>query len=271
MSLRRTALAIVSGVAFLSAFVHAQWVNYPTAGIPRTADGKPDLSAPAPRTADGRPDFSGVWDVEHNRPCPPGGCADLPVGQEFVNIGSSLKGGLPYLPWAASLAKKRTEDLRLEDPTSFCLPIGIVRLHTMALLKKIVQGPGLLVILNEHNATYRQIFTDGRPLPADPNPSWVGYSSGHWEGDTLVVQTAGFRDGLWLDANGSPLTDGAHVTERFRRVNYGQLTIDVTVNDLKAYSAPWTVRLNQFLALDTDLIDYICNENEKDVRHLVGK
>ena len=169
------------------------------------------------------------------------------------------------------LFRSRTEDLRKEDPTSYCLPIGIVRLHTMALLKKIIQTPGLLVILNEHNATYRQIFTDGRPLPVDPNPSWVGYSSGTWEGDTLVVQTTGFREGLWLDANGSPLTDGARVTERFRRVNYGKLEIDITVNDLKAYRAPWTVRLNQFIALDTDLLDYICNENERDVPHLVGK
>jgi hypothetical protein len=141
----------------------------------------------------------------------------------------------------------------------------------MALLKKIIQVPGLLVILNEHNASYRQIFTDGRPLPADPDPSWVGYSSGSWQGDTLVVQTAGFRDGLWLDANGSPLTEGARVTERFRRVTYGKLEIDVTVDDLKAYSAPWTVRLNQFIALDTDLLDYICNENEKDVPHLIGR
>ena len=139
------------------------------------------------------------------------------------------------------------------------------------MLKKIVQTPGLLVILNEHNASYRQIFTDGRPLPVDPNPSWVGYSSGRWDGDTLVVQSTGFRDGLWLDANGSPLTEGARLTEKFRRVSYGKLQIDVTVDYLKAYSAPWTVSLNQFLALDTDLVDYICHENEKDLPHLVGK
>jgi hypothetical protein len=250
----------------------AQWIRYPTGGVPRTPAGTPNLDAPPPRTADGKPDFSGTWDIEHNRPCPPDGCADMPVGHEFVNIGWSLPGGLlPYRPWAAALAKKRTEELRKEDPTSFCLPIGVVRLHTMALLKKMIQVPGLLVILNEHNATYRQIFTDGRPLPADPNPSWVGYSTGKWEGDTLVVQTTGFRDGLWLDANGSPLTEGARMTERFRRVNYGKLEIDVTVDDPKAYTAPWTVRLNQFIALDTDLLDYICNENERDVPHLVGK
>ena len=134
----------------------------------------------------------------------------------------------------------------------------------MPLLKKIIQVPGLVVILNEQYAMYRQIFTDGRPLPGDPNPSWVGYSSGTWEGDTLVVQTAGFRDGLWLDANGSPMTAGARVTERFRRVSYGKLEIELTVDDLKTYSAPWTVTLNQFIALDTDLLDYICNENERD-------
>jgi hypothetical protein len=239
--------------------------------VPRTPSGTPHLEAPTPRTADGKPDFSGIWDIEHNRPCPPGGCLDFYVGQEFTNIGSSLKGGLPYLPWAAAITKKRTEDLRLEDPNSFCFPIGIVRMHTMPLLKKIVQVPGLLVILNEHDATYRQIFTDGRPLPVDPNPSWVGYSSGTWEGDTLVVQTAGFRDGMWLDANGSPMTEGARVTERIRRVNYGKMEIDLTVDDLKAYSSPWTVRLNQFIVLDTDLLDYICKENEKDATHLVGK
>jgi hypothetical protein len=212
-----------------------------------------------------------MWDIEHNRPCPPEGCADLYVGREFVNIGSGLTGGLPYLPWAAAITKKRTEDLRLEDPNSFCLPIGIVRMHTMPLLKKVVQVPGLLVILNEHDASYRQIFTDGRPLPVDPNPSWVGYSSGTWEGDTLVVQTTGFRDGLWLDANGSPLTESARVTERFHRVSFGKMEVDVTVDDLKAYRTPWTVRLNQFIVLDTDLLDYICNENEKDAKHLVGK
>ncbi len=215
-------VAVTAVVSARSSSLRAQWLNYPTAGLPRTPAGAPNLDAPAPRTADGKPDFSGIWDVEHNRRCPADGCPDMPVGQEFVNIGWSLKGGLPYLPWAAAITKKRTEELRKEDPTSFCLPIGIVRLHTMALLKKMVQVPGLLIILNEHNATYRQIFTDGRPLPVDPNPSWVGYSSGTWQGDTLVVETTGFRDGLWLDANGSPLTGEARITERFHRVTYGK-------------------------------------------------
>jgi hypothetical protein len=264
-------VAVVAVVSDWSTPLGAQWLNYPTAGVPRTAAGTPNLDAAAPRTVDGKPDLSGTWDVEHNRPCPPGGCADLFVGQEFVNIGWSLKGGLPYLPWAAATAKTRTEDLRKDDPNSFCLPIGIVRMHTMPLLKKIIQVPGLVVILNEQYAMYRQIFTDGRPFPVDPNPSWVGYSSGTWEGDTLVVRTIGFRDGLWLDANGSPMSAEARVTERFRRVSYGKLEIELTVDDPKSYRTPWTVTLNQFIALDTELLDYICNENELDARHLVGK
>jgi hypothetical protein len=264
-------VALFAVMSIQSTDLGAQWLQYPTAGVPRTSAGTPNLDAPAPRAVDGKPDLSGIWDVEHNRPCPPGGCADLFVGQEFINIGWSLKGGLPYLPWAAAIAKQRTEDLRKDDPNSYCLPIGIVRMHTMPLLKKIIQVPGLVVILNEQYAAYRQIFTDGRPLPVDPNPSWVGYSSGTWEGDTLVVHTTGFRDGLWLDANGSPMTDGARITERFRRVSYGKLEIDLTVDDPRAYRAPWTVRLNQFITLDTDLLDYICIENEKDVPHLVGK
>jgi hypothetical protein len=131
--------------------------------------------------------------------------------------------------------------------------------------------PGLVVILTERNASYRQIFTDGRPLPEDPQPSWNGYSTGKWEDDTLVVQTAGLRDGMWLDRSGSPLTDAAKLTERFRRVNYGNLEIEVTVNDTKAYTKPWTVKVHESVVLNTELIDYICNENEKDLKHLVGK
>jgi len=221
--------------------------------------------------ADGKPDFSGIWDVEHNRPCPPEACNDLPVPQEFVNIGWSLKGGLPYQPWAAALAKQRTEDNRKNDPNSFCLPTGIVRMHTTPLLRKIVQVPGLMVILNERNASYRQIFTDGRALPIDPQPSWVGYSTGKWEGDTLVVQTSGFVDGLWLDANGSPLTPAGKITEKFRRINFGRLEIELTVDDPKAYTSTWTVKLNELLMPDTELLDAICLENEKDTRHLVGR
>ncbi len=249
----------------------SQWISYPTPGTPRTSDGKPNLSAPAPKTADGKPDLSGVWAWEENRPCPPGGCPDARVGQEFINIGWSLKDGLPYQPWAAELVKKRRAENSKDDPQSRCLPRGALRMHTDGLFKKIVQVPGLMLILNERNATYRQIFTDGRPLPVDPDPSWNGYSSGAWEGDTLVVRTSGFRDDMWLDSGGSPLTNAAKVTEKFRRPSYGKLEIEITVDDPKAYTAPWTIKLNQPLVPDTDLLDYICLENEKDSSHFVAK
>jgi hypothetical protein len=259
--------AVLSLLSAIAAPAGAQWVSYPTAGVPRTATGAPDLNAPTPRTTDGKPDFSGIWQPEKNRPCPPEGCDDMPIPQEFLNIGWSLKGGLPYQPWAAELVKARKALNGQEDPGTHCLPTGIIMMHTTPLLKKIVQTPGLLVILNERNATYRQIFLDGRPLPADPQPSWVGYSTAKWDGDTLVVETSGFRDGIWLDRGGSPLTEAGRITERFRRVTYGRLEIRITVDDPKAYTAPWTVQLNQFLVLNTDLLDYICLENEKDAPH----
>jgi hypothetical protein len=262
----------------LSAPLSAQWLNYPTPGIPRLPDGKPNLTAPAPRTADGKPDLSGIWGLF----CPIANaingtiigkpnvyCAtEVSVPPEFANIGQSIKDGLPYQPWAAELVKKTRAANRPNDPMSRCFPPGLVRLEVFPLFRKMIQIPGLLVILNEQNASYRQIFTDERPLPVDPNPSWNGYSSGKWEGDTLVVQTAGFRDGLWLDTGGSPLTDAAKITEKFRRVNYGTLEIDLTIDDSKAYTKPWTIKVKQIIAPDTDLLDYICLENEKDVQHL---
>jgi len=257
---------------FLSS-LSAQWLDYPTPGVPRTPDGKPNLNAACPRTADGKPDLSGLWEPLYNRPGSPpppfNGCTA--VSREFLNIGSSLKEGLPYQPWAAELVKKRRPEERLNDPISHCLPNGMIRLHTYPLLKKVIQTPGLLVILNEVDASYRQIFTDGRPLPADPNPSWNGYSSGKWEGDTLVVQSSGFRDGMWIDASGSPMTDAAKITERFRRVDFGHLEIELTVDDPKAYTKPWTIKLDQTIKLDTDMLDAVCHEDEKDMQHLVVK
>jgi hypothetical protein len=251
--------------------LQAQWLNYPTAGVPKLPDGSPNLRAPAPRTADGKPDFSGIWEPEKNRPCPPGGCADMQVPLEFLNIGSSLKDGAPYQRWAAEIRKTRSDENGKDDPVSRCIPGGIVKLHTTPQLRKIVQVPGLLVTLNEMDATYRQIFTDGRPLPSVDMPAFKGYSTGKWEGDTLVVETIGFPDGMWLDRSGSPLTDAARMTERFKRVDFGRMEIEITVDDPKAYTAPWTIKLNHNIVLDTDLIDYICAENEKDAGRLVGK
>jgi hypothetical protein len=144
-------------------------------------------------------------------------------------------------------------------------------MHSQPMPRKILQLPGLITILFEKNNEYRQIFTDGRALPLDPEPAWRGYSSGEWQADSLLVQTIGFRDGLWADTDGNPLTDAAKVTERFRRPSYGTLEIEITVDDPKAYTAPWTVKIHQHIMLDTDLLEYVCLENEQDRAHLVGK
>jgi hypothetical protein len=263
----------IVGALFVASSVplSAQWLKYPTAGVPRLANGKPNLAAPAPRTADGKPDLSGMWDIDHNRPCPPPGCPDMEVGQEFVNIGWSLKDGLPYQPWAAELRKQRMVENGKDDPGSHCLPTGLVKSHTTPLFRKIVQTPGLIVILSERDASYRQIFTDGRPLPPIEMPTFDGYSVGRWDADTLVVQTTGFKDGTWLDRSGSPLTQDAKITERIRRVNFGTLEIVLTVDDPKAYSAPWSVTLHHSIMLDSELLSYFCLENEKSVSHLVGR
>jgi hypothetical protein len=252
----------------LAAQLPAQWLNYPMRGLPRTKDGKPDLTARAPRTADGKPDLSGIWDWEHNRPCPDGGCFDQQIGNEFANLGIGMPGGLPFTPWASELVKQRHAANGPVDPHSLCLPSGALRTHTIPMLRKIVQSPSLLLILSERNSSFRQIFLDGRPLPEDPQPSWNGYSVGKWEGDTLVVKTIGFRDDIWLDAAGSPLTEAGKLTERYRRPSVGILEIDITIEDAKAYTKPWSVKIKSPLKPDTDLLDYTCLENERDVRHL---
>jgi hypothetical protein len=256
--------------ALMAGTASAQWLNYPTPGIPLTSHGKPNLTAPAPRASNGKPDLSGIWELEHPA-CPTDGCSDYVGGPEFLNLGVKLKDGLPYQPWAAELVKQRSADLGRDDPVARCLPAGAVRILTFPPPRKIIQTPGEIVILSERDVTFRQIFTDGRPMPVDPSPSWNGFSTGKWEGDTLVVETNGLRDGAWLDRNGSPMTDAAKMTERFRRVNYGRLEIELTVADPKAYTKPWTVTLNQLIVLNTELLDYFCNDNEKDAQHAVGK
>jgi hypothetical protein len=260
---------LVVATLLVAAPASAQWLNYPTAGVPRDARGKPNLSAPAPRAVDGKPDLSGVWQLDGT--CPPEGCIDYPVGPEFRNFGARLSGGLPYQPWAAALVKERSALVGRDDPVAWCKPAGVLRLLTFPPPRKLLQLPGLVVLLSERDVTFRQIFTDGRPLPEDPEPSFNGYSTGRWAQDTLVVETIGLRDGIWIDRNGSPMTDAARITERFHRVNYGRLDVEVTVNDPKAYTKPWTVTLHQKILPDTDLLEYHCNDNEKDRAHLVGK
>src|SRR6202161_4195631 len=246
----------------------AQWLNYPTPAIPRTADGKPNLSAPAPRTADGKPDLSGMWGWTTIGPACGARCTDLQIGWEFWNIARNFKGSLPYQPWAAELVKKRKEDKAKDDPNVRCMPRGALRIWTDDYYKRIFEAPDRVIILTERNMQYRQIFTDGRPLPDDPNPTWNGNSTAHWEGDTLVVETTGFRDDLWLDASGNPLTEEGKMTERIRRPTFGNLEIEITIDDPKAYTAPWTVKLSEPLVLDSELIDYYCLENEKDSVHM---
>jgi hypothetical protein len=242
----------------------AQWLPFPTPGVPKTAAGQPNLEAPAPRTADGKPDLSGLWrggGGGGQRGTP----SDSPVPlAAFRNIGAAFKEGLPLQPWAADLLKKRMADNSKDNPEAHCLPMGILQFHTQGAPRKFIQTPGLIVILYEASSGIRQIFTDGRTIPNnDPQPWWYGYSVGKWEGDTLVVDTGGLRDDGWLDINGSPLTEAAKITERFRRVNYGRMEIDVTIDDPKAYTKPWTVRVIQQIMLDSELMEFICQENNR--------
>jgi hypothetical protein len=266
----RRLAGIVLLLVSLPAVSSAQWLKHPTPGVPRLPDGKPNLKAAAPRTADRRPDLSGIWFL-HFEGCGRFGCADYQAGPEFFDFGAKLPGGLPYLPWAAALVKERQADNAKDDPIGLCRAGGLFRFHTYPPPRKVVQLPGLVLILSERDVTYRQIFLDGRALPADPEPTWNGYSVGRWQGDILVVQTNGLREGTWIDRNGSPLTGAATVTERFRRPDFGHLQIEITVDDPKAYARPWTVTLTQDLAVDTELLDYHCTDNEKSVERLVGR
>ena len=274
--IRPAAFAFVMSAAVLgaSATIFSQWLKYPTAGVPRTANGKANLAAPAPRTAAGKPDFSGLWltDAPCNRskdPEAPLVCGpELPMGLQGVNLGTGLQGGLPYQPWLAALVKRNIANNEKDDPHVACLPDTFLRAYSLPHLLKFVQTPDLLVMLNEMNAGYRQVFLDGRPLPNDPTPSWQGYSSARWEGDTLVVNSAGFRDDLWIDWNGSMITSAGKIQERIKRPDYGHLEIAVTVDDPKAYTKPWTTTLHQRIALNTELVDEICLENEKSLRRM---
>ena len=244
----------------------AQWLEHPTPGVPRTADGKPNLSAPAPRTADGRPDLSGMWGWETRANCG-AHCNDLQISREFINIAATLKGGLPYRPGVAELVKRRTA-AQDEDPNARCMPRGAPRIWTDDYYKRIFHVSDRVIILTERNMQYRQIFTDGRPLPKDQNPTWNGYSTAAWQGDTLVVQTSGFKDDLWLDASGNPLAGTGKLTERIRRLNFGTLEVEMTIDDPASYTAPWTVTLHHAIVLDTELLDYVCLENEKSLLHI---
>jgi hypothetical protein len=264
----RMALVVLALVGAASAAGAAQWFKYPTEGIPRTRDGKPDLTAPAPRLPDGKPDLSGIWHAGNRIPCSSFDrfieCGSEIGGSKLtLDLGLDTPGGLPYQPWAGDLKKQRTADDSRDDPHVRCLPDSVPRMWTLPHLTKAIHTPALLVLLYEVNATYRQIFLDGRPFPPDMNPSWTGYSVGHWEGDTLVVETRGFRNDLWIDMQGSSMSDAATMTERIRRPNFGTLQIAMTIEDPKTYTKPFTVNLVQTLEADTEIVDEFCLENEK--------
>lgn len=265
------AAALVALLGFDSA--SAQWIGYATAGVPRTADGKVDMAAPAPRLPDGKPDFSGIWisakaNLKPGEEELPSDGNDLGSSRYMANMGAEMPGGLPYQPWQIPIVKERTENMAIHDPHIRCLPDNFLRAYGLPHMLKFVHKPDLLVVLNEMNAGYRQIFTDARPLPDSPTPSWQGYSSAKWSGDTLVVDTIGLRDDTWIDWNGSVVTESAKIREEITRPSFGFLVIKVTVDDPKAYTKPWSVTLRQRIVVDAELIDEICLENEQFVERM---
>src|SRR5690348_13326391 len=226
----------------------AQWTRLPQTGIPHTPDGKPNLSAPAPRLPNGKPDLSGIWE---------------PMENKYVrNIAADLKQEVPFQPWAKALFDQRIDGSHSkEDPDANCLPQGVPKISAAPAPWKIVQSPGFIVIVYEAFNLWRQIFLDGRTLAADVNPTWMGYSTGKWEGDTLVVDSRGFNGKAWLDQLGRPSTDALHVIERFHRKDYGHMDLQITIDDPKAYTRPWTVTEEVHLLPEAELLEFICNEN----------
>jgi hypothetical protein len=252
-------MSVAFAALALSTSAAAQWLTVKSENIPRTADGKPNLSAPAPRTADGKPDLSGIWHV-HEEGVPP---------KYALNLAADLPGKeVPLQPWAAALVKERAARQGADYPPSRCLPPGVPNLTMAPHPFKMVQTPGFVIMLYEALTTYRQIFTDGRALPQDPNPTWMGYSVGRWEGEALVVRTSGFNDKTWIDIAGHPNTEALQVIERFRRRDFGHMDMEITIDDPKAYTKPWTVTIGAVLLPDTELLEFVCNENEKDQQHM---
>lgn len=252
-------LRIPISIALAAVCVSAQWLKVPTPGMPRLADGKPNLEAPAPKMADGKPDLQGIW--------------RQPDGVKYtINLAADMKpGDVPMQPWAAVEYKRRQDTISKDDPVGFCLPPGVPEMTSVPYPYKILQNTSQVLMLFEAFATFRQIFLDGRVAPKDPNPTWWGYSVGRWEGDALVVESSGFNGRTWIDTGGHPATDALRVTERYRRRDFGHMDLTITVDDPKAYTQPWTVTYPLILMPDTELLEYVCGENNRDVEHLVGK
>jgi hypothetical protein len=273
--MQRLALVLVT-IVLAPALIAGQWLKYPTDGLPRNRDGSLNRDAPTPRLPDGHPDLSGLWHAANPNRCGGGDNQFIQCGAEIGgsalagNLGRDLPGGsLPYKPEVAKLVAARHADDSRDDPHVRCLPDNPPRAWTLPHLTKALHSPKLLVLLYEVNAMYRQIFTDGRPFPADMNPTWNGYSVGRWDGDTLVVETRGFRDDLWIDTWGSPMSDAGTMIERFSRPNFGTLDIELTIDDLKNYTKPFTVKLRQDFEPDTELVDEFCLEGENSYDRMI--
>ena len=244
-------IAAISVVFAVSNSAGAQWINHPTPGIPRTADGKPDLTAPTPRASDGKPDLSGIWAMN---------------GLGYTTNITSVE----MLPWAQKVYEARSATYGHEDPAVNCLPegprAGLAGLEPF----RIVQTPYVSFFLYE-TSPVRQVFSDGRKPPVDPTPTWMGYSVARWEGETLIVETSGYNDKTWLDFTGHPHSEALRMTERFRRTDFGHMKVAITFEDPKAYTKPWTIDVDVNLVPDTELLEYVCLENEKDRPRLVGR
>jgi hypothetical protein len=250
----------------LSAPVSAQWLKLTDPTIPRTRDGKANLSAPAPKSRDGKTDLSGIWLPSPDPTGTPRGVENEIRPRYFINITEDMKPeDVPFQPWAETLFKQRLQSEGRDDPIAHCQPTGVPSIGLIPVPFKIVQTPRLILILYEDQTTFRQIFLDGRRLSPDPEPRFMGYSTGRWDRDTLIVDTVGLNDRSWLDRMGHPHSDALHVIERFRRRDTGHLEIEVTIDDPKAYTKPITYTQKQTLLPDEDLLEYFCSENEKDV------
>jgi hypothetical protein len=270
-------LALVAGTTMLL----AQWPAHRTDG-PRTESGELDLKAPAPKATDGHPDLTGLWQPmrlnlgnakgkDKGKAAAPVRAPGEPPPGNFGELGAGFEKGLPFTAWARQTHDERKGNNSKDNPDANCMPLGLMQLHTHPFEKKIVQGPGAVVIMYNANNDVRQILTNGQTLPTvGPQlaPWWYGYSVGKWEGDTLVVTTIGFRDDVWLDVNGSPLTSTGKMVERFTRLNFGTLQIDITIEDPKAYTEPFTVRVMQQLMPDTELFESVCED--RDAPHYLG-
>jgi len=251
-------IALVAALWLFPVSLNAQWLNLRTPEIPRTADGQPNLTAPTPRTPDGKPDLSGLWRPETS-----------PYRLDLIQ---DVKDEAIFRPAAEAIFKQRVADFRRDDPVTHCLPGGPSAIFAAGSnrLYRIIQSPTVVGLLYEGGGIYRQIFTDGRELPKDPNPTWMGYSIGHWDGDTLVVETAGFNDRSWLDRVGHPHSEALRVTERFRRIDFGHMQFQITFDDPKMLTKPLTISLAVNYAPDTEMLEDVCAENERDTAHLVG-